>query len=277
MTADGVNCLGAIGEETSPAGLGGLDPEAEEAEETFVEDHGRDGEGEVDDDDSGEIGEEMTDENLGMALAERAGGDDELKIFQAEDLAANDSGHGEPFDETEGENENDNFRVADESGVTVGVQPVFEAVIEGGSGEDDDNEPWDGVENFDEPHHQGIGGATDVTGNEAVGGADDEADGGTGEADEEGDAGPFHDAREEVSTVVIRAEEVGERWGRELVLRGGVRVGGKEQWAEESEGEDEGEERKGDEGDGIFSQSLASTWRLGGIHRERMREEVMRE
>jgi hypothetical protein len=62
-----------------------------------------------------------------------------------------------------------------------------------------------------------------------------------------------------------------------LVVRGGVRVGGKDEWAEESEGEDEGEEREGDEGDGIFSQSLASTWRLGGIHRKRMREEVMRE
>lgn len=56
-----------------------------------------------------------------------------------------------------------------------------------------------------------------------------------------------------------------------------MRVGGKEEWAEESEGEDEGEEREGDEGDGIFSQSLESTWRLGGVHRERMRAEVMRE
>ena len=62
-----------------------------------------------------------------------------------------------------------------------------------------------------------------------------------------------------------------------MVLGGGVRVGGKEEWAEESEGEDEGEEREGDEGDGIFSQSLESTWRLGGVHRERMRAEVMRE
>lgn len=81
MTADGVNCLGAIGEETTPTGLGGLDPETEEAEETFVEDHGGDGEGEVDDDDAREIGEEMSEEDAGVALSERARGDDELEIF----------------------------------------------------------------------------------------------------------------------------------------------------------------------------------------------------
>ena len=213
VTADGVNCLGAIGEETSPAGLGGLDPEAEEAEETFVEDYRGDGEGEVDDDDSREIGEEMSEEDAGMALSERASGDDELEIFQAKHLAANDSGHGEPFDETESEDEDDDFGVADEEGMAVGVEPIFEAMIEGGGGEDDDDEAGDGVENFDEPHHQGIGGASDVTGDEAVGGTDDEADGGAGEADEEGDAGAFHDASEEVATVVIRAEGVGEGWG----------------------------------------------------------------
>lgn len=128
-------------------------------------------------------------------------------------MAANDSGHGEPFDETEGEDKDDDFGVADEEGMAVGVEPIFEAMIEGGGGEDDDDEAGDGVENFDEPHHQGIGGASDVTGDEAVGGTDDEADGSAGEADEEGDAGSFHDASEEVATVVIRAEGVGEGWG----------------------------------------------------------------
>ena len=114
-----VDDLRAFAEQRAPTRLRRLDAEAEEAEEAFVEDDGGDGEREVDDDDAGEIRQQMAEDDARVALPERARGGDELLVLQREHLAADDARHGEPFDEAEGDDEDDDFRVADERGVAA--------------------------------------------------------------------------------------------------------------------------------------------------------------
>ena len=99
MAADGVDGLSAVGEQGTPTGVWGLDAEAQKGQETFVEDDSWDGEGEVDHDDPEQVGQQVAEEDADMGLSERTRGSDECGFPKGEDLAADDPGHGEPFDE----------------------------------------------------------------------------------------------------------------------------------------------------------------------------------
>lgn len=205
----------------------------------------------------------MAEDNAGGAVAEDAGGLDELGFFEADDLAADDAGHGEPFHRADGGEEADDFAESAEVGERGGTEhgesaePVIEVVhglFEKDHHEDDEDGEREGVEDIDYAHHEAIQAAADVAGEGTVGDADEEGDERGHEADHEGDAAAVEDAGEEVAAVDIGAEPVvGGRGGGtegEVLFEVGKAEKGGEQEAGGGEDEDDG---AAEEGEAIFA------------------------
>lgn len=151
-------------EHVAPAGVGGLDAEAEETQAGFGEDVAGDAEGNGDEDEAGELGEDVAGNDGEGAEANGLAGFDEFVFLDGENHAANDSGETSPTHE--GENQGDHGKAggAGESG-----------------GEDDGKadqeiEAGDGHHDFGKAHHDVIDPATEVARDAAIDHAEGEDD-----------------------------------------------------------------------------------------------------
>ena len=103
---DGVQGFGPVAGEIAPTGQWSLDAQAQEAEKTFTEDGGGDGQRAVDNDRAHEIGKNVPGDDAAAAEAQGAGGFDKRLFAQAHDLAAHDAGEGQPTDAADADQEN---------------------------------------------------------------------------------------------------------------------------------------------------------------------------
>ena len=211
-----VDRLRTFGEEGAPTGLGCLDAEAKEGEKRFVENDGRDGKGDVNQDHTEEIRQDVAGGDAEWGLAESPGGEDEGLGLDREHLAPNDAGHGEPFDCAEGEDEDEDFRVADKVIELEMYKGFLEPGIESAHGNKNKNEARDGVKDIDEAHHQGVGFATFEAGIKSVTGSNKEGNKRTADAHGERDAGSCESVIKHVASIEVGAKRVFPGWRRKL-------------------------------------------------------------
>lgn len=94
----------------------------------------------------------------------------------------------------------------------MGKSPIREVglgdLVEGGDDDNDQDEAREGVKDIDETHHEGVSASAKVSGNHAVGDADDEAYRSADQTDGERDSGTAENSSQKVTAMKVRAAEV---------------------------------------------------------------------
>src|SRR5579862_1291685 len=149
-----LHLLFAVGDEHAPGGQRLLDAEPQERQEAFGQDHGGDGERDVDDHGPEQVGDDVTADDAPGADARRARGLDVFALLDRQRLAADDARHGQPLHRAD----------VDEEQVEVAVERHHQ--------DDDEEDEGQRIEHVDETHHHRVDAAADIARRRAVGDAD---------------------------------------------------------------------------------------------------------
>ena len=144
-----------------------------------------------------------------VSLAEHAGRGHVGAFPQSERLAPDDPCHGEPFDHAEAQDQDDKSRRAHEPLPSLTARGKLEAFVEGIDEDEDEDQPGHRIEDIDQAHHRIVGAATRGSGDQPVGGSDEEADSRAADADQQGDSSAFHDPEEQIPAVHVGAAGMG--------------------------------------------------------------------
>ena len=155
--------------------------------------------------------------------AERRGGGDVLLLLELQHLAAHDTGHRDPVEQREGDEDAHDAGAEIAHGLRerggAGVEPVLQRVLEHDLQQQDDQYLGDRVDQFDDTHHHKVDRAAGETGDRAVDRADDQHDQRRDDADDDRHARAVHRAGHDIAPGGIGAEDVGEHTVDELNLR----------------------------------------------------------
>ena len=150
--------VGAVLDHEAPGGHRGLDAEAEEADERLEHHDAGHGQGGVDRDDPGEVGEVMVGEDADLGLAERDRHLDELAVLERDRLGADDARHRQPGHAADGQEDHPDVLAEDHHA------------------EDHDERERQRAQDVDRAHHGALDQAARLAGDDAVEHAEDEGD-----------------------------------------------------------------------------------------------------
>ena len=207
----------------------------------------------------------MPENDAGFSVAERAGRLDVLHLFDGENLAAHDAGHGQPLDGADRGEEQEDFAHALHfvEGMPAEERELAEPYVDGLHGlleedhhQDDEDREGERVEDVDDAHHDGVEFAACVAGDRAVGDADGQGDERGDESDHDGDASAVEDAGEQVASVDIGAEPVVGAGADGAEVEVHLTVGLREERAEGAQEREEDEDHAAEDSDFVFAQAL---------------------
>ena len=150
----------------------------------------------------------MLPEDVPVALTEDSRRSHIGTLPECQGLTPDDSGHGEPLDDAQAQDQDDQTRGADEPIPTMGIGGKLEAFVEGVDEDQDEDQPRNGIKHINDAHHGVVSSASRGSRNEAVGGADEEADRSSTDTDQQGNSPPFHDSEQEIPSVHVGAAGV---------------------------------------------------------------------
>jgi len=185
-------------DDVAPAGNRRLYAEAEKREPGFGEDDASNSQCGGNNDRGEGIGGEMTEDDSHVGQAERAGGKDELLLFERENLAAYNSGNPHPAGEREGDDDK------------------VDGVAEGGNDDENEKECGKGDENINNAHHEGVHPASEIARANPYKGAEGDGNENYEKPDGEGYSGAVNHSGENVAAVLVGAEN---KSSRDPVLR----------------------------------------------------------
>ena len=169
------------------------------------------GQGRVDDDRAEEVGEQVFREDPEGCRAGRLSGLDEGLFLEAEDLAPDDAGHGQPAHAADREQQRSDIEQQPAGFLDLHAaagDPSLDECLARHREQDDEQDVGEPVEDIHDPHQYGVGLAADVPGQAAVERADEHRDERSGDPDAQRDPAAGEDAGQEGAAQHIGAEPI---------------------------------------------------------------------
>ena len=205
--------------------------------------------------------------------AQCAGSGDVLALLQDQDLAAHDTRHAHPVQQSEDDEDGDHVGAQSLHPLEAGLGgQTFQGLLQGHAQQDDQQDIRDGVQDIRDTHHDVVHPAAGKGRHSTVGGTDDQHQHRGDQADGQGHAGAHHDTHRKVTAHTVGAQNVREYLfagvdagllrGRVLercqivaalhLLRVAVGPHGRQQVGKDGNGDDE---HKADHGDLVLLQA----------------------
>ena len=140
--------------------------------------------------------------------ADRLGGLDELGLLEGQHLAAGEPGDGHPADEADG----------DEHEEQAVERLPEDGLAERDRQQDDEQDVREGVDDVGDAHQEVVRAATEPARERADRHADEDDDGLDDEGDRDADPGPVEEPAQQVTTELVRAEDVVRRERRQRAV-----------------------------------------------------------
>ena len=207
----GVHALDGIGSQRTQRRQRRCNTQTDEAQVALGEDGSRDLQGGGNDQGTNAVGEQMLFDDTAAGSAQCAGSGDVLALFQDQDLAADDTRHADPVQQSKDDEDGDHVGAKGLHPLEAGLGGQrIQRILQSHAQQDDQQNIRDGVQNIGDTHHDIVHPATGKGGNSAVGGADDQHQHRSDQTNGQADTGAHHDTHRKVTTHTVGAQNVRE-------------------------------------------------------------------
>ena len=209
----GVHALDGIGSQRTQRRQRGCNTQTDEAQVALGKDGSRDLQGGGNDQGTNAVGEQMLFNDTAAGSAQCAGSGNVLALLQDQDLAADDTRHAYPVQQSKDDEDGDHVGAKGLHPLEAGLgSQCIQRIFQGHAQQDDQQNIGDGVQNICNTHHDIIHPAAGKGRNRTIGGADDQHQHRSDQTDGQADAGAHHDTHSKVTTHTVGAQNVREHF-----------------------------------------------------------------